>query len=89
VQSFDPRPLAQCLDLRGSFGTAVRDDLLDDSQARFNPFDVRCVLGGFFGSLAGEELTHLLLVLKPSLERAHANSAQDRNGDDDHKEYEK
>jgi hypothetical protein len=84
----EPR-LAQRFDLCGGLHAAIRDDLLDHSQPCLNSLDVRCVLGGFFGSLAGDELTHFFFVQEPPLERAHRNSAQDRNPDDDNEEYEK
>jgi hypothetical protein len=34
--------------------------------------------------LAGDQLTHFLLVLEPALECAHGYSAEDRNPDNDH-----
>jgi hypothetical protein len=69
--------------------SAVGRDLLKNAKARFDAFHVLRILRGLFGRLVGEKLAHLFLVLKPALESAHPDTAENRDSDDDYEEYEK
>ena len=72
---------AQRLDLRGRFGTAVRDDLFKHPDRSFELGVAGRILRGFLDRQAGFDLQFLLLQLEPAGEQQ--TDDDDRNADDD------
>jgi hypothetical protein len=83
------RGIAQGLDLRRRLDATVGSDLLENPNALFELVRARGVLSRFFRSFVRKELAHFFLVLEPSLEGAHGDTAKNGDANDDHEENEK
>ena len=83
------RRIAQGLDLSRRLDATVGSDLFENSNALFELVRACGVLSRFFCSFVRKEFAHFFLVLEPSLEGAHGDTAKNGDANDDHEENEK